>query len=167
MLYYEYISSDHTELIQNFFCEDAAIVEEFLKEEALKLHVLQTAITRLYFDEHQNLVGFFTLYNDHVRVIKNHREKYDWALPNGYNFFPAIKIHYLGIDHRFRKLGYGEFLLSEVMAISTKISEMTGCNFITLESLKNSKGFYDKYEFRRVGVNDGLVTMYFKLGEIE
>ena len=80
-------------------------VEFFLKEEALRLHDLQSAITRLYFDENQNLVGYFTLYNDLVSLHKRQIEKYErdfkWNSPN-YRYFPAVKLHYLGVDQRYR-----------------------------------------------------------------
>jgi hypothetical protein len=61
MLTFQYIAPQHAEMIQGFQCPDERSVEMFLKEQALNLHQLRSAITRLYFDENQNLVGYFTL----------------------------------------------------------------------------------------------------------
>jgi hypothetical protein len=62
------------------------------------LHKLKTAITRLYFDENQNLVGFFTLHNDLVRLAKNQKKKlneeHKWHLAK-YNLLPSVKLHYI------------------------------------------------------------------------
>lgn len=150
-LSYEYLSDDHNEIIQNFDCGDEISVELFLKEEALALHRLQTAITRLYFDNEDNLVGYFTLHNDLVKLMKNQKEKYEekfaWDLPK-YKFLPAVKLHYLGVDRRHRGKEFGEFLLGEVIQIALENSKKVGCNFITVEALWNSKTFYEKYGFK-------------------
>jgi hypothetical protein len=99
MLTYKNISSDYQELIDGFDCSDEISVEFFLKEQALKLHQLRSAVTRLYFDENQNLVGYFALYNDHVQVFPNQKTKHRWNLPDGLDLFPAVKLHYLRCGH--------------------------------------------------------------------
>jgi hypothetical protein len=62
LLSFDYISPTYKEAIERFEFNntpDEKSVEMFLKEKALHLHEMQNAITRLYFDEDQNLVGFF------------------------------------------------------------------------------------------------------------
>jgi len=117
MLNFQYIQTQHAEIIQGFNCPDEPSVEIFLKEQALTLHQLRSAVTRLYFDENQNLVGYFTLFNDHIYIYPQQKEKYMWMLPEELDYFPAIKIHYLGVDNRYRGLGYGRYLLAEAVYV--------------------------------------------------
>lgn len=141
----------------------------FVREQALKLHQLRSAVTRLYFDENQNLVGYFTLYNDHVHVFANQKSKHNWNLPE-LDLFPAIKLHYLGVDLRERRKGYGEFLLAEVVNLVEHIASNSGCNFITIESLANAVSFYEKYGFKmrsRVPGSGDLYNMALKLRELD
>lgn len=174
MLTYKYISPDYKELIDGFSCPDEISVELFLKEQALKLHQLRSAVTRLYFDENQNLVGYFTLYNDHVHLFANQKAKLGWNLPD-IDLFPAVKLHYIGVDIRYRdqnkpRLRYGEFMLIEVVEIVEEIAAASGCNFITLEALPSVVEFYNKYGFKLKSRNPGpgdLYHMALKLNELE
>lgn len=147
MLTFEYIKPEHKSLIETFECPDEPSVELFLKEKASELHQLRSAITRLYFDKHQNLVGYFTLYNDHIHVHKNQKIKHRWNLSQDIDQFPGVKIHYLGVDHRYRDNRYGEFLLLEALLVVHEIAKNSGCNFVTVEALQNAIPFYTKYGF--------------------
>lgn len=161
-LTFEYISDEQKEQIQEFDCCDEISVENFLKNEALELHKLKTAITRLYYDNEDNLVGYFTLHNDLVELYKNqkvrYKNEYSWSLPK-YNYLPAVKLHYFGIDTRHRGRGYGEFLLGEIIQTVQNISRDTGCNFITVEALPNSVRFYEKYGFIRRKIDTEFINM--------
>jgi|GEM_PF-3030986 len=169
MLSYDFISADYRPLIDNFLCPDEETVEFFLKEVALSLHPYGSAITRLYFDDNQNLVGYFTLYNDPTRIAKNQRIKFEkdhgWKLPK-YYFFPAIKLHYLGIDIKYRNRGYGKFLLLEAISVAQMMSEYSGCNFVTVEALQSSFDFYRKLGFKWQQRNGQFCNMVFKLSEL-
>lgn len=110
MLTFQYIEPQHADIIQGFECSDEPSVEYFLKEQALNLHQLRSAVTRLYFDENQNLVGYFTLFNDHVHVFPKQKEKHRWNLPANLEFFPAIKLHFLYTKRRQPIIGRRLFL---------------------------------------------------------
>lgn len=172
MLTFEYIRPEHYEIISHFDCSDEISVELFLKEQALKLHMLRSAITRLYFDENQKLVGFFTLYNDHVHLFSNQMKKHGWNLPDGLDLFPAVKLHYLGIDILQRdreKHRYGEYLLAEAVEVIEGIARNSGCNFITIEALNNAVPFYEKYGFKIRSRSPGsgeFFNMVLKLDEL-
>lgn len=172
MLTYKNISSDYEELINGFNCADEISVEFFLKEQALKLHQLRSAVTRLYFDENQNLVGYFALYNDHVHVFANQMMKHGWNLPEGLDLFPAVKLHYLGVDIRWRDRvlhRYGEYLLGEVVELVEDIAKTSGCNFLTIEALPSAVEFYQKYGFKVRSREPGkgeLYNMVLKLDEL-
>ncbi|MFC4767994.1 N-acetyltransferase [Effusibacillus consociatus] len=163
MLTFQYLNEDHKELIDVFRCEDEVGVELFLKEYAINLQHLGPAITRLYFDDHQNLVGYFTLYNDHVQIREEQVVKNEWALPE-FKYFPAVKLHYLGVDSRYRGKRNGEYLLIEAIKVIYEISIISGCNFVTVESLNSTVEFYKKYDFIYLGRKDkNLVNMALKL----
>ncbi|UOF90762.1 GNAT family N-acetyltransferase [Fodinisporobacter ferrooxydans] len=174
-LTFEYLDYKHEGIIQEFICDEEPSVAIFLKEHALRLHKLQSAITRLYFDENQNLIGFFTLFNDHVSIHKGIVKKENWELPNELSQFPAIKLHYFGVDSRFQRRGYGEYLLLEVIDICQDIVRVSGCNFLTLEAFENVVEFYKTYGFIRFntrkqfiqGQRVVLTDMALKLGELD
>lgn len=175
MLNYDYISEKYEKELQGFKFRntpDELSVELYLKEKALNLHQFQSARTRLYFDEDQNLVGFFALHNDQItlqpRQVEEFEKLYGWKLPIEDQYsYPSIKLHYLGVDARYRNMGYGKHLLREVISIASDISEECGCNFVSLEALYSSVDFYQKRGFKWVSQTSELTNMIFKLGELE
>jgi ribosomal protein S18 acetylase RimI-like enzyme len=166
MLRFQYLNENHKEIIDDFQCLDEPSVSEFLKEQALTLHQSNCAITRLYFDEYQNLIGFFTLYNDHIEVSKAKKQKHNWELPRDIRFFPAIKLHYLGIDERYRGRGYGQELMYEVFDVCQEIAALSGCVFITVEALNSAVGFYEKNGFDLYSRNVYFQNMILKIDEL-
>lgn len=166
MLQWEYISDKHQELISNFECEDEPSVKDFLVNDALKYHNLNVAKTKLYFDNEDNFVGYFTLYNDMMTIGRKKRRKHGLSELPPYKYYPSIKLHYLGVDSRFRDRRYGEFLLISVFNLAKKMAAESGCIFITVESLKSSVGFYSKYQFHRLSISGIYQNMFFKIAEL-
>jgi GNAT superfamily N-acetyltransferase len=151
-LTYEYLSDHHKSVISSFLCEDEIIVSDFLMKDAIKFQKTKSAITRLYFDKDQQLIGYFTLFTDLVEILGNKREQQKWTdFTKGVREFPAIRLHYIGVDSRYRGKGYGKYLLLEVINIAKEISMQCGCNFITAEVLGSSYWFYKKYKFVHLG----------------
>lgn len=166
MLQFQYINDTHKDIISNFQCADEPSVAEFLREQALSLHQSNCAITRLYFDENQNLIGFFTLYNDHIEISKAKKKKHNWELPQDIRFFPTIKLHYIGVDSRYRGQGYGQELMDEVFDVCQEIATLSGCVFLTLESLNSAIGFYEKNGFELYSRDVYFQNMILKLDEL-
>lgn len=167
MLNCEFISDEHKGAVEGFDCSDEISVGTFLKEEAFRLHQINSAITRLFFDDNRNLIGYFTLFNDMVVLGNEKRKKHALGHLPKVKFLPAIKLHYLGVDSRFRGYRYGEYLLFEALLIAKRISTMSGCNFVTLDSLNSCYGFYIKYEFQRLAkVDRDLTAMFYNLDGI-
>ncbi|MBE7897179.1 GNAT family N-acetyltransferase [Paenibacillus polymyxa] len=176
MLIYDDISSKYIKDIEGLsFAQtpDEMSVENFLKEKALLLHELQTARTRLYFDDNDKLVGFFTLHNDLIAINPKQRDRleslYGWTLPKDSDLtqFPSVKLHYLGVDTKYRKLGYGKYMVLEAIKIAADISELSGCNFLNVEALESTVEFYNKRGFKWLSNNGSLANMIFKLGEMD
>lgn len=166
MLTFEYLSEAHTEMIRAFNCSDEPQVDLFLKEKALNLQLQKTAITRLYFDENQNVVGYFTLHNDLIQIFKNQQKKNKWQLPDELQYFPALKVYYLGVDLNFRRKYYGQFLIGEIFHIAKTISILSGCTFIALEAKENVVSFYEKYGFIIKARRHKLVDMIFNINDL-
>jgi ribosomal protein S18 acetylase RimI-like enzyme len=168
MLNCEFISDEHKENIQAFNCSDEISVAVFLKEHALGLHLINSAITRLFFDDNRNLIGYFTLYNEMVFMSEEKRRKHDLDHMPKDKHLPAVKMHYLGVDERYRKRGFGEYLLFEALYVIKQISNMSGCNFVTLESLNSSYGFYEKYEFQKLRqIDRDYTAMFYNLETLD
>ncbi|QWI46713.1 GNAT family N-acetyltransferase [Bacillus mycoides] len=147
LLTIEPLQESHVEVIQNFKCEDEPDVEEFLREDAMMYQLRNMAKTRLFFDGNHNLIGYFSVFNDHVCIGRTKRKKANITPPKGINHFPAIRLHYLGVDSRYRKKGYGEEILLSVLEHCYKLALITGCTLITVQALKSSMGFYQNYDF--------------------
>ncbi|MEK4451303.1 GNAT family N-acetyltransferase [Paenibacillus sp. FSL L8-0506] len=151
-IYFEYLSESHIDLIKDFVCEDEPSIKNFLIEDALGLQKSKSAITRLYFNSQDELIGFFTLYNDLVEILKPKLIKEKWDdFPKGISEFPSIRLHYLGVDSRYRNKDYGKYLFAEIVEIASDISITSGCNFITVEALESALWFYQKYSFVHLG----------------
>jgi len=152
---------------------EESLVKEFLCSDAQEAHDSHEVRTRLYFDENQNMVGFFSLYNDLVHLTEEAQlllvNRFSWKFPNQGNIthFPAIKLHYLGVDKRWRGRGIGDHLIQEVIDIAYEAREHSGCKFISVEALPNSVEFYLKEGFKYVSLKEGLHTMILNLATID
>jgi GNAT superfamily N-acetyltransferase len=143
----EYLSNKHLPRLQEFQCPDEITVERFLREEAYNLMERNLVRTRLFFDENQNIIGFYSLFNDTIKMNRQKRLQMDISLPDGVKEIPAIRLHYLGVDIRFRKKGFGAYLMASVLYNCAKIAKITGCSLITVESTEKARDFYKKFDF--------------------
>lgn len=151
-----------------FDCSDQPEVEKFLKRDALRLEQCHACRTHLYYYGDQ-LLGYYTLFTDYVNLVKSKRKSEGWedvATAMESQYFPAIRLHYFGIDQKFRGKGYGELLILFVQAMCIDLSNYVGFNFIVLEALPQSIGFFDKYGFSKVKKDNELQIMALKLDDI-
>ncbi|RIX59279.1 GNAT family N-acetyltransferase [Paenibacillus nanensis] len=166
MLLWEYIDAKHLPAIENFECTDEPSIKTYLIEEALKFHEMNLAKTKLFFDRENNLVGFLTLYNDMMQIGRKKRKKHGLSELPSYKWYPAIKLHYMGVDSRFRNKGYGRYILLSALTTAKELSEATGCLFLTVESLMSAVSFYERHEFDRLSINGKYLNMFFKVNEL-
>ncbi|MEW9674901.1 GNAT family N-acetyltransferase [Lentibacillus sp. L22] len=122
----------------------------FLQEESLELMERNVVRTRLVLDGNKNLIGFYSLFNNVVKINKSKREELNVFLPHEVKEIPAIRLHYLGVDNNYMKQGYGSFLMSSVLYNCAKVAQMSGCSLITVESTKSAEGFYAKHGFMHI-----------------
>jgi GNAT superfamily N-acetyltransferase len=166
MIRSEDISENHSDLLKNFQCNDEPIVKNYLIEDALENHNTDLVRTRLYFNEEDSLIGFTSMYNDMMEIGKDKRRKHRLLHLPSLKYYPAIKLHYIAVDERFRGRRYGEELLISVLSQAKNISKVSGCIFLNLESLPKAVTFYETYEFQRLSHNGEYMNMFFKLSEL-
>ncbi|WP_262677073.1 GNAT family N-acetyltransferase [Paenibacillus sp. J5C2022] len=152
--------------MQSFECNDEPTVKKYLVEEALFNHNINLAKTKLFFDSNGNIIGFSSMYNDMMQIGRKKRRKHKLTELPSFKYYPAIKLHYMGVDSRHRNNGYGEEILISVLSSAKELSETTGCLFLTVESLKSAVDFYLKYEFQRLSNNGQYMNMFFNLNEL-
>ncbi|MFT8321102.1 MAG: GNAT family N-acetyltransferase [Bacillus sp. (in: firmicutes)] len=114
--------------------------------------------TRLFFDQEKNLIGFYSLFNDTIKMNKQKRQQMNISLPDRVKEIPAVRLHYLGVDIRFRKKHYGAYIMSSVLYHCALVSKISGCPLITVESTKTACSFYQKFDFEYIRPNDQYFT---------
>jgi ribosomal protein S18 acetylase RimI-like enzyme len=131
--------------IDNFESFDSDLTD-FLKEDALESQNERLSATKLVYWKSE-LVGFFTLVNDCLQAERINSG--DGCDNYSYSKYPAIKIARLSTHKNYERMGIGLNILDEIMATSIYLSEQSGCRLITVDSKKESIGFYEKYDFRQ------------------
>lgn len=145
-----WLNIDHINHTNSFQCIDRDgdnHVQVFLQEQALDLMECNLVRTRLFFDKNQKLIGFYSLFNDTIKIHKNKRIEISLTLPQGVKEIPAVRLHYIGIDDRYKGQGYGDILMSSVLVNCIKIAQISGCPLITVESTESARKFYARYDF--------------------
>lgn len=159
--------------VDHFKCSDEPGVEDFLKREAWELEESSACKTHLFFYK-DTLIGYFTLFTDYVNIVKSKRHsKETWkkmktAMPR--QCYPAIRLHYIGVDERFRDQGLGELLLLFAMDTCVEVSQHVGFSFVVLEALDSSCGFFEKQNFEKIKTHEEdkrLTIMAIKLQDIK
>ena len=164
----EFLNSeeDHYKKVMEFRCSDREEVESFLKRDSWRLHMYGHALTRLYFDKDRNLIGFLTLFADSVFVSNTKLRKLKVKPSSDFTLYPSIRIHYLGVDDKYRKHGFGTYILLEAFKVSAKTALEIGATFISVEALGDSETFYRKFQFVSLEKKGNINTMVFRTKEI-
>ena len=88
---------------------------------------------------------------------------------NGLLKLPAVKIGRLVIEKNFKKKGYDTYIILLVKETFSSETNKTGCKYITVDSYKNSKKFYENQEFRDYLVktqDKNTILMYLNLSNL-
>lgn len=146
----DWLCADHSMTLSDFTCVDSDNDNEaqlFLQEESLALMERNLVCTRIFLNEDKKLIGFYSLFNNIIKINKDKREQLAIYLPHAVKEIPAIRLHSIGIDNEFQGRGYGDVLMASILYNCALVSRISGCSLITVESTKNAKGFYKKYRF--------------------
>jgi GNAT superfamily N-acetyltransferase len=80
-----------------------------------------------------------------------------------YERFPALLIGKFAVDDPCQNSGLGTLLMDYVYAITIRLSEITGCRYLIVESKPTSTWFYEeKCNFIRVRELDGGNVLFYK-----
>ena len=63
--------------------------------------------------------------------------------------YPALKIGRLGVDKKFKRKGFGKFVIDFVKGLSRRINQISACRFLTVDSYPDAVNFYEKHRFIR------------------
>lgn len=93
----ESLNEAHRSKISDFKCQDIDgnnQVELFLKEQAINLMERNLVRTKVFLDNKQTIVGFYSLFNDTVKMHKNKRGILKVHLPQNVTEIPAVRLHF-------------------------------------------------------------------------
>jgi GNAT superfamily N-acetyltransferase len=158
------------ESLKTYSCSIEGRVQSFIRETALYSDLRHITRTQLLLDENENVIGYFTLFNTEVRILRNQKEKLNvGAIPYLLDF-PAIRLHYLGISDRYKRQGYGSALMKEIFLTTLRIAEVSGLIFLVIESTLAAEDFYKNFGFIRLRKHDddpSLIWMAITISDIK
>jgi GNAT superfamily N-acetyltransferase len=102
-----------------------------------------------YLRERHDL-SFFRCSNDDLNdfLKGDAKQSQEDLISRTYPRYPAIKIARLAVDEKFEGGGIGRFLLLWATGKVYQLSREVGCRYITLDSKRESVGFYEKFGFK-------------------
>lgn len=147
--------TDH-QIIQNFKCGNSTI-ENYLKQDAYYDTIDSFSSTSLVFykeDKKEDLVGFFTLKNEPLRISIPSDELYHNS---------SLEIARIAVDEKHQEHGFGTVMINTIKTLA----QTTNQRFVTLDALIEKYDWYVKRGFEAFIENeakrsnkDGLVYMY-------
>ena len=140
------LNEEYLPFVQDFKCGNDEI-DKFLKHKALEDTEIGRSITRLFFTNQKELVGYYSI-NCSALVVENHNHRY---------FAPAIELKMFAIDNKYKHMQYSKddkdyFLSDSLLSIVIKeiinITEnVCGANNIILYSVPYTIDFYERNGF--------------------
>jgi len=144
------------------FCSANDDLNDFLKNEAIESqeNLLSKTFLCLFRD---HIAGFLTLVTDTIEVKLV--DAGDGVSDYPHQKYPAIKIARLAVDKKFERKGVGRFLILAAVGKVHQISKDVGCRYITLDSKRESVGFYEKFGFKIIKryANRNFPPMYLNM----
>jgi predicted GNAT family N-acyltransferase len=140
-------------------------LNDFLKDDALNNQKLMLSVTMLVY-LNNTMISYFSLTNDSIRKKLVHPEDGESDYP--YSHYPALKIARLAVHREWEGQGAGTAMLVESVATAFIITKYAGCRIITVDAKKESRGFYEKYGFKKANIDKetDTVTMYLDLNKM-
>src|SRR5699024_4772906 len=78
------------------------------------------------------------------------KKEFDIQLPTKVKEIPSIRLHYIGVDDRYKGCGYGNHLMASVIDTCISVATVSGCSLILVESIRDVIDFYKKFDFVHV-----------------
>lgn len=123
-------------------------LRDFLVEDAFDNQQKNISVTYLFYKGNQ-LTAYLTLLTDRIQLNRQLKKQYQTE-NIFYRTLPSLKIGRLCVDDRFQRQGIGTVLINYAFSRLIKVNNLVGCRFITLDSKKDSLGFYMKNGFQMI-----------------
>lgn len=131
----------------------------YLLEDALKDQSKRTSVTHLLSIGSGEIVGYFTLSTDSLKVDSIGPGITFQSYP--YSSIPALKIARLSTNRGYERKGLGTKMVDLSFRYLFEVTRYAGCRVMTVDSKKGSEGFYEKCGFRKTRITRGdTVPMY-------
>jgi ribosomal protein S18 acetylase RimI-like enzyme len=116
--------------------------------------------------EPENVIGYYALQVGTDSVADLPDANKDNYLKT-YVAFPAVHLHFLGVDENYHRQGLGEYLLMDFFSKVSHISDYVGFYALTLQSLDDeSTAFYTSLNFTIYSENLKQPKMLYPLADI-
>jgi predicted GNAT family N-acyltransferase len=132
---------------------------KYLLEDALVDQRQFVSVTHLLFSEDGEILGYFTLLTDSIRIDKMDKN----YIPDGHHYssLPALKIGRLSTSKSHEREGWGTEMVSLCIDVLIEIRKDAGCKVMTVDSKSGCEGFYESIGFERTSNRrDGSTQMY-------
>lgn len=134
----------------------------YLTDDALADQGNKTSVTHLLLTESDEIVGYFTLLTDSMKLGSIDPEGPLRAYP--YRSIPALKIARMSVKIGKERRMLGTLMLSISFSFLFEITRYAGCRIMTVDSKRGCEGFYEKFGFKRASVQRKVtVPMYFDI----
>jgi ribosomal protein S18 acetylase RimI-like enzyme len=153
--------------VVNRFCCGRRPIDQFLKNKAEKAgRRYELRVFCAHLGDSENVIGYYALQVGSDSVDELPDANKDNYLKT-YLAFPAIHLHFLGVDESYHRQGLGEYLLMDVFSKVAQISEYVGFYALTVQSLDDhSTAFYKSLKFTEYSENLRQPKMLYPLEDI-
>ena len=129
--------------LKRFGCGDHDI-NDFIRNDAFEYEKQRLARTYLVIYNEQDLVGFFSLVNDAIRLKED--EKEDDGLPFKLHEFPATKIVRMAVHKPMQSKGIGSIMVRIAFGFVLNCDHGVS-RFVTVDSYPSNISFYERFNF--------------------
>lgn len=136
----------HNNVLTSGFCSQEAQLDEWLKKRALKNEQLMASRTFVVCDEHNKVMGYYSLAVGSVL----HAESAGKIKRNMPDPIPVMILGRLAVDKKVQGKGIGSALLKDAALRTLQASKIAGIKAILVHALdEKAATFYEKKGFRR------------------
>lgn len=119
--------------------------QEFLITTALEYQNMNMAVT--YLCRYKNeIVGYITLCSNSARFDEDQVDDIDERILH--RDIPALKVAWIGVDKKFRKMGIATFMMLSVVDVALRLVSTIGIRIMTLDTREGLIEFFTKLGFK-------------------
>lgn len=155
--------SEETDL-SDFCCdyEDELGVDDFIHKEAWSYQIGNFGMTYLFYYE-DNIVGFVTIAMGNIDAKKEAPDREEIGDTIAIKHYPSVLIGQLGVHNDCRRKDLGRIICDWVAGRAAKLQEIIGCRYVSLATMPNLVGFYERCDFETMKPDRKTVIMVRKV----